>query len=447
VLVTVNFAAFAQYTASSIVFTHNTTLSSTPGLSTDEAAVAIALDNACGELSSSSGLTTEEQDLLDQCEALAAGSPTAVAGAIEQLIPDVAKTQTQTGEQAVNAQFDNLKGRISALRAGVHGASFGGLTLSAPTGVISLGMLAKTLADGDKPPEQDSGFSKWGFFASGNIGRGRTDSIDNAPAYDIDIKGLTVGVDYRQTDNLVWGVALGYTKQDSTLDGGEGSLGLRGLSLSAYATIYREKSWYIDTAISLADNNFSHRRRIDYVLPGQNVDQMARASSDGRDASATLTLGRDFQRKEWSLGLYGRALYSHQTFGSFDEKLDPALAGSGLALHVDSRSVNALSSVIGGRASIAHSVSWGVVTPSFGLEWQKEYNGDPDAFRAVLITDPTGTPITITGDALDSSYFRVNLGLGLIWTHGRSGFIQYDRIFSRDGNEQETLSLGGRIEF
>ena len=49
--------------------------------------------------------------------------------------------------------------------------------------------------------------------------------------------------------------------------------------------------------------------------------------------------------------------------------------------------------------------------------------------------------------ALDDSYFRLNLGLSAVWTHGRSGFIQYDRIFARDGNEQETLTIGGRFEF
>jgi len=74
VVVTANFAAFAQYTASSVGFSHNTTLSSIPSLTTDQAAVAVALDNACSELSSTSPSTPEEQDLLDQCEALADGS-------------------------------------------------------------------------------------------------------------------------------------------------------------------------------------------------------------------------------------------------------------------------------------------------------------------------------------------------------------------------------------
>jgi hypothetical protein len=50
VVVTASFAAVAQYTASSTSFSHNTTLGSIASLSTDQVAVAEALDNACVDL-------------------------------------------------------------------------------------------------------------------------------------------------------------------------------------------------------------------------------------------------------------------------------------------------------------------------------------------------------------------------------------------------------------
>jgi outer membrane autotransporter protein len=370
-----------------------------------------------------------------------------VAEAIDEMLPDVAQTQTQTGQDAANAQFNNLNMRISNLHAGVSGPSFNGLTLTTPTGTISLGSLANSLMADEEKPKEESAFSRWGFFVSGNIGRGSTDAIANAPEYDFDIKGLTAGVDYRMSDNFVLGGALGYTRQSSSLSGDQGSLKMEGWSVSGYATWYREKDWYFDGVLNLANNDFRHRRRVSYILPGETVDQVARADSDGTDISGSLTIGRDFHRQEWNFGLYGRAQFGRQHFDGYDEDLDAAFAGSGLALRIDDRSVDSLSSILGGRASWVHSTDWGVLMPQFGLEWQKEYQGDPDTFRAFLITDPTGTPILITGEALDDSYFRLNLGLSAVWPHGRSGFIQYDRIFARDGNEQETLTIGGRFEF
>lgn len=450
VAVTASFAAFAQYTASSVTFGHNTTIASIQSLSTDEAAVAIALDNACTALRSSSTLTPEQQDLLNQCQALATASgsnPGAVADAIEELLPDVAQTQTQTGQAAVNAQFENLKGRIATLRSGTFGSSFGGLALATSGGNIPLAGLASLLLGDDKPASNATNFQRWGVFASGNIGRGQADANNNAPRYDFDVKGLTLGVDYRHSDRLILGVALGYTRQDTTLSGGQGSLDMHGYSLSGYSTLYRENSWYMDTVLTLGRNRYDHRRRITFTLSGVTVDQLASAASDGTDRSATLTVGRDFHRNAWDYGVYGRALYTVQGFDGFQEDLDGSLAGSGLGLRVEDRTVRALSSVLGGKITRTHSTSWGVLVPQLALEWQREYSGDPDAFRAFLVNDPTGTPILITGDALDNSYFRLSLGLSMVMTHGRSGFIQYERILLRNGLSQDNLSLGFRMEF
>jgi uncharacterized protein with beta-barrel porin domain len=452
--VTATFAGFQVYTGSFTTFTHNATIASIPTLTTDEAAVAIALDNACTDLQGAGTLTPEEQDLLNQCLALGAASgvsPVAVAEAISEMLPDVAETQANTGQTAVGAQFDNLKGRMAALRSGASGMSFGGLALVAPGGVVSLGSLAQSLMADETPAEDDAGFSKWGLFASGNIGRGESDPRDNTPSYDFDVNGITVGVDYRMNDNLVVGGALGYTKQDTDLAGDQGSVAMRGWSFSGYGSWYLKNSWYFDAAVTFGQNRFDNKRRIVYTLPlpgggSTTVNQVARADFDGDDRSITMTFGRDFHRAAWGGTVYGRLLYSRLGFDAFDEELDPG-AGSGLGLHVDSRTNTALSSVFGGKLTWTHSTSWGVVIPTAQLEWQKEYKSDPDVFSAVLIDDPTGTPILITGEPLDSSYFRVGVGMAMVLTKGRSGFVLYEKMLGRDGMDQDNLTLGFRMEF
>jgi uncharacterized protein with beta-barrel porin domain len=453
--VTASFAAFAQYTASSVGFTHNATIASIPTLTTDEAAVAVALDNACTDLQGAGTLTPEQQDLLNQCLALGAASgvsPTAVADAISEMLPDVAETQANTGQTAVGAQFDNLKGRMAALRSGASGMSFGGLALAASGGVIPLSALAQGLM-ADETPEDESagGFSRWGLFASGNIGRGESDPRDNTPSYDFDVNGITVGVDYRKTDNLVLGGAVGYTRQDTDLADDQGSVAMRGFSFSGYASWYLKNSWYIDSAVTFGRNRFDNKRRIQYTLPlpgggSTSVDTQARADFDGDDRSLTVTFGRDFHKAAWGGSYYGRVLYSRLGFDAFDEEVD-AGAGSGLGLHVDSRNVTALSSMFGAKLTWTHSTDWGVVIPTAQLEWQKEYKSDPDEFTAVLLDDPTGTPIVITGEPLDSSYFRVGVGVALVLTKGRSGFVLYEKMLGRNGMDQDNLTLGFRMEF
>jgi outer membrane autotransporter protein len=453
--VTASFAAVAQYTASSVVFTENSTIAAIPALATNEVAVAIALDNACADLQVAAVLTPAEQDLLNQCLALAASSgvsPTAVADAIEEMLPDVAETQTQTSQVAVTAQYDNLKGRMVALRNGASGISFGGLTLTGSGGSIPVLGLGAALMDQDAPPKNADTFSRWGLFVSGNIGRGDSDATSITPKYDFDVNGITVGVDYRKSDHLVIGGALGYTSQNTNLAASQGSVDMNGFSISGYASWYHESSWYLDSSMTFEHDNYDHSRRILYTLPlpgggSTTVDEQAKASSGSSDFSLAGTFGRDFHKDAWQMGVYGRLLYSRLSFDAFSEHLTGTASGSGLGLRVDSRDVTSLSSVLGGKVDYTYSTNWGVLMPHAQLEWQKEYKSDPEAFTAFLLNDPTNTPITVVGDSIDSSYFKLGLGLSMVMTKGRSGFFLYERTLARDGISQNNLSLGFRIEF
>ena len=450
--VTANFAAFAQYTASGVSFGQNSTIASTPNLTTNQVAVGVALDTACTDLQAQATLTPEQQDLLNQCLALTVTTPTATEAAIDQMLPDVSETQNQTGQNAVAAQSTNISGRIQSLRSGNYGSSMGGLALTAPGGTISLGSFAASLLNEDAPAKSDQTFDRWGFFASGTIGRGDAKAKELTPSYNLDIDGVTAGVDYRKSDNLILGTALGFTRQNTDLTGGEGSVHMHGFSISGYASWYHGSSWYMDSVLTLGWDNYRHVRRIDYVLPLAGggavvVDQFARASAGGSNRSAAVTFGRDFHHQAWAFSVYGRGTYTVMDFDGFREHLDNNATGAGLALDVQSRSVTQLNSVLGGKVDYTHSADWGVLLPHFEFEWQHEYRGDPDNFIATFINDPTATPITVTGDAIDKSFFRVGVGISVVLPHGRSGFVLYQRVIGQSGIKQENLTLGLRVEF
>ena len=459
-IVTASYPTVDEFVGSSVQFTHNAPLAALPALAVNEASVAEALDAACAALQGSPTPTPDEVDLLQQCQALAAasaGDPAAVGDALSAMLPDVAQTQADASKAASGAQFENLAGRIVQLRSGAPLAqlSFDGLMLTASGGRVGLAQLGSALLDvqaEDAPAaggdvEAGSEFGRWGAFFSGNIGRGESDPTNLTPRYDFDIDGLTAGVDYRWSDRFVIGAALGYTRQDTVLAGGEGKVDTQGLSLSAYSTWYSPREWYLDTVLTLGWNRYDHERRIAYILPGSVVNQLAEADSDGTDIGATVTFGRDWQKQAWTYGVYGRLAYNRLQFDAFEEEVDASLNGSGLALRIDSRSVTGLSSTFGGKLAYAHSASWGVLVPQLEAEWQHDFRGDAEAFRGFFVDDPTQTPILVLGDDLDSDFFRVGLGLSMVFTGGRSGFVTYERILGRSGLSQEMLTLGFRMEF
>jgi len=177
------------------------------------------------------------------------------------------------------------------------------------------------------------------------------------------------------------------------------------------------------------------------------VNQTARSDSGGDMLSIGATFGRDFQKGGWSIGPYGRVLYTKLNFDRIQETLVSSGPGAGLALIVDERSLDSLASVLGAKFTRAISTNWGVLTPHFQIEWEHEFNSDPGAATARFVNDPTGTEIVLSDAPYDADYFRIGLGLSAIMSKGRSAFMYYDKSIGRDGITQDNLALGLRLEF
>ncbi|MBW8367493.1 MAG: autotransporter domain-containing protein [Arenimonas sp.] len=461
--VTITAAGAVQVTASSPLaaapaeFGLNGALASLADLSETQSEVAKAIDSACPALAGLASPTPGQQDLLQRCQELigAAGlDPNATIVALDQLMADVALTQVNAAFSAAQSQFINLKTRIAALRSGAGGTDFGGLAINTSMGPLSLGMLGSAFSNSaaETGAEIGTDFSRWGFFAAGTIGRGEADGGAVNPAYDFDVEGVTAGVDYRKSDQWIIGGSLGYTRQDTQLPGNRGGLDTNGWSVSAYTTYYQADSWYMDGVLTYGQNDYELLRQISYTLPlpgggSTSINQVAQADSGGDLLSTAFTVGRDFNRGAFGIGPYARVLYTRLGFDDISEQLLPGLAGSGLGLRIDNRDVTSLASVLGAKFTYTHSAGWGVLMPHLQLEWEHEFEDDPQAIEARFINDPTGSAMLLSGDRLDTDYFRLGLGLSMVLTRGRSGFMYYERLAGMNGMSQYNLALGFRMEF
>jgi uncharacterized protein with beta-barrel porin domain len=441
-----------------ISFTVNTvSLASLPNLSAQQLAMATALDGICTRLGALPPLTTAQVDFLARCNELnnnIANNPTAVVAALQALLPDTQAAQARASLLTASHQFEAINNRIAALRSGTHGGSFDGLALNGPQGgSISLGGLINGLMENTATnTEVGNDFQRWGFFISGSIGGGDAKAVGITPSYDFDVKALTLGLDYRYSDTFIFGAALGYNQQDTKLAPGQGGVDATSYTLTAYSTYFKNDSWYTDAALTFGKNNYDLVRQINYTIPDgsggfTNVNQTARSDSGGDLLSFGLTFGRDFQKGGWSIGPYGRILYTKLDFDRIQEVLVSTGPGAGLALIVEERSIDSLASILGAKFTKPISMNWGVLTPHFQVEWEHEFNSDPGSVTARFVNDPSGTTIVLSDSAYDDSYFRIGLGLSAIMSKGRSAYMYYDRAVARDGIRQDNLALGIRLEF
>jgi len=448
--------------ASTVTFSINGGVANTPQLGQPEEDVANAIDRLCPALVGLSNLTPAQQDLRARCLELvnnAGDHPDDVDGALEQLRQDVALAQANAAMVAARAQFDNLKTRIAALRSGsAGGADFSGLAVANSSGVMPLSFLPSSVVQSEgeaeggsmEGQELDAGFSKWGFFASGILGRGSYDGSSATPEYDYDSNGLTAGVDYRANDQWILGAALGWNTQDTDVAGDDSRVETDGWSVSGYTTWYHRNAWYFDGVLTFGSNDYEIARRIRYDIPGASgttsVDQLARASTGGDQLSLALSFGRDFQRGNLSFGPYFRGMYTRLDFDGYEEALSSG-PGSGLGLGVESRELKSMSAVLGGKLTWALSRDWGILMPHAQFEWEHEFEDDPQQLAARFLHDPTATRIAVEGDAVDSDFYHVGFGLSALFANGRSAFLYYEHLAGSEGLSQDNLSLGVRIEF
>lgn len=445
----------------SVTFSINGGVENIPGLSPGSASTGGAIDSACPALAAQAGsLNAAETDLLQRCSELVVNSgsdPDDVATALGAMTDDEAAATSEAAFAVTQTQFDNLKARLAALRSGTQGSSFGGLAIAGDGGVLPLSFLPSNIvAEGDSAggdSEVGAEFSRWGFFATGTFGRGDRDASESQPGFEFDTQGITAGIDYRYSDSLILGMALGYNSQDSDVNGDLGGLDASGWSVSGYATLFKGDSWYADGVFTWTQNDYDFDRRVRYQINSlaggtTSVDQVASGSTDGDQLGFTLSVGRDFAYGAWSVGPYARAEYTSIDFDEYTEEMsDPDAPGGGLAMQVDSRELTSTLGVLGGKASYTISTSWGVLMPNLQVEWLHEFEDDPDALVTRFVNDPTGTAILIPADEIDSDFFNIGLGLSGVFASGRSAYLYYEHRAGQSEYSLDSLAIGVRIEF
>lgn len=445
-------------TIAAVEFALNAGVVNTANLGAEESGVAIAIDNACPQLADMSNLTAGQADLLARCSELvgnAANHPSDVNRALGEMLGDEASSQNNAALAAAASQLDHLKSRFSALRSGSRGLDLAGLNLMAPGGAIPLSLLpsAIVLAVGEPPQEVGAEFSRWGFFATGTIGRGERDPDTLDPGYRYDSYDITAGVDYRVTDSWVLGAALGFNGNDTRLRNQHGGMDAKGWSLSGYASWFSGSQWYVDAVLSYGRNQFDLERSLDYSIAGlaggtTRVEQLALASPDGDRQSFSISFGRDFNKGAWTFGPYLRGAYTSLDFDGYSETMsNPSAPGSGLALQVEGRTLKSLQGVVGGKLSYAVSTSWGVLLPNAQIEWVNEFEDDPELLVTRFLHDPTHTPILIESDRIDDSYFNIGLGLSGVFASGRSAYVYYEHVAGQQQMSSDSIAIGVRIEF
>ena len=370
-----------------------------------------------------------------QCDNLYALPPAEIQNALQQMVPDQLAAQGTNAIVTAFTQMSNISQRLLALRNKSSNTmlALNGLMLAVNGQSIPLGMLADAAAASSSIANS----GRLGGFVKGRIQLGSSDTTTNAAGYDFNTKGLTAGVDYRLSDQVVLGGALGYANSKNDYSSSRGDMKSDGTTLSFYGSYYAPQDMYLDWIASYGNNNYDSTRNL--VYSGANTQ--TQGSTDGRQLGLSVSFGKDMSRGAWLFTPYVRAEYVEAKVNGYNEN-----GGSGLALSYDDQTVHSFISAAAARVSKTISARSGVYTPGAHLEWEHQYRDDQRMITARFMENPS-SQFQISTDSPDRNYFNLGLSMAATWPGGRSGFVSYEMVLGHSYIRNYTFDFGVRQEF
>ena len=376
------------------------------------------------------------------CAALAGLPPGELPGALNQLIPDQIGQQANDTHQIATENVDNIQQRIGNLRGGHQGVSFAGLQAIIGGKALAVGDIIDSEMRGGSAGEDAFGGSRFGAFVTGSITTGDKDAADGLDGYDFDSQMLTLGVDYRVSNTVFLGVALGLGDSSSESDAGRSEFDSDTVGVSFYGNWYPKKNVYVEWVVGYSGNDYDSTRRINFGTGAGAVSSVASGDTEGHQVSLSASLGWETAINKWMITGYGRAGYIESTIDGYDET-----DSAGLALSLDQQIVRTVPISLGSNIERVFSVPFGVLIPQLELEWVKDLNDGERQVTAAFVNAPEAGSFTSNTASADSDYIEASLSLTALFKGGMMAYLRYGTELSHDDYSVSTIEAGGRMEF
>ena len=369
-----------------------------------------------------------------------------LADALQQIATEEYAATGSMANEIAASRLGPVLSRLGALRSGARGFTVSGLNINNHVIPLASRPVGAQYGAGAGDGLLQNALSG---FATVNVGTGDRDSTSSMDAFDYDNYRLTTGIDYRLSDNLVFGGALSYNRTDAEFDTSStvsgGNIDSDGWGGALYGSYYRDQ-YYFDSLISYAVSDYDLERNVD--IPSNtavaSINDTAKASTDSNDYSFSIGGGYSISQGAFSFGPYGRATYMRVDIDSYEER---GAEASGLNLRVDDQEWTSLTSVLGAEFSYAISRQQAVIIPQARLGWVHQFEHDESEIIATYVNDPRNNQLRVLTGEPDRNYFELSLSVSSVLQDGIQLFANYDTLLGLEDLTDHQFTLGGRWEF
>ena len=352
------------------------------------------------------------------------------------LAPEELTAMFEIGLSTANIQGYNIENRLDEIRNGSNGFRS---TLSVSDSKGSRDLSPSSRQSGDRGGskgmmEQATGpaspENRWGFFLSGSGEFVSVDSDFNSSGYDFQTGGATVGLDYRLTEQLAFGVTAGYANTSADLVNG-GDISVDGGKLGLYGTWFAD-GVYINALVEGGLTNYETQRGALLGLAG--------GETEGGEFNGLLGGGYDWTLGNLTVGPIASLQYTVVDIDDFAE------TGSLAPLVISAQDEGAFRSRLGAR--MAHRCQIGNVNvrPEVRAEWKHDFSDDSLAIDSSF-AGIANSSFTVRGPGRGEDSAVVGAGVSVQWSPSVLAFLNYHGEVGRENYDQHSVTGGVRISF
>jgi outer membrane autotransporter protein len=367
-----------------------------------------------------------------------------VANAYQQISPDKAAALPALAFAESNLHKRILSQRISNLRFGSREIeAMGGLPGSfnlncSPASGLMLaynssnlaGLLTSGRKAGQVAPE-----SRWGVYLDPVLVLGSQASTVNQTGFNFSIAGFNAGADYRVRDDLLVGLATGYSYTGARFQGSGGSVQANTWPLTAYVA-YLPQSFYAYGSLGYALNLFNLERNISFG----DLNRTAKSSTTGNQLNTYGEAGYDLKVKRLVVTPVVSLAYSRLWVGGFTED-----GADSLNLRVSPQNAQSLQTGVGGKIALPMKRNSVVVVPQVYATYQHEYSNSSRGLDARL--SQAGSTFTFQSENPHRNFAVVGANVNILTQKNLKVQLDYNAEVGRGNSTAHYVSAGVRWEF
>ncbi|WP_050478275.1 putative Ig domain-containing protein [Herbaspirillum rhizosphaerae] len=283
----------------------------------------------------------------------------------------------------------------------------------------------------DLPSKREQSRQQLSLWIAGTVDFGQRNTNGQQEGFRFTTNGVSMGADYRLSDQLTIGVGTGYSRDRSDIgDNGSKTVG-QAVVATVYGSVRPTPNIFIDGMLGYGALNFDSTR---YVT---DDGSFATGQRGGNQLFVALSSGYEFRGDSWMWSPYGKVDLASTTLAQYTE----TAAGNNALTYFKQR-VRTSSGTFGLRTEGQYLSRFGMWTPRARVEYRRQFSGASEAGISYADLASSGPAYVIRSDDSFTGNWTAGLGMRLLLSNGASLIVDYSSNLNVGQGRYSSVLLG-----